>query len=96
MFDRRLGEKITDDIISLCHQCKKPADTHTNCINQACHILFIQCVKCSEKYDGCCSKECSDFISLPKEKQKDLFKSGKVKFAAQKSNKIKPKLYKIS
>ena len=96
VFDHRLGEKITDDIISLCHQCKKPADTHTNCINQACHILFIQCKICSKKYNNCCSINCSDFIKLPKEEQKKLFKEEKVKFTAQKSNSIKPKLYELS
>ena len=92
VFDHRLGEKITDDIISLCHQCKEPADTHTNCINQACHILFIQCKVCSKKYNNCCSNQCSSFIELPKEEQKEIFKQGKVKFTAQKSNSIKPKL----
>ena len=92
VFDSRLGEDITNDIISNCHQCDNPADSHTNCLNQACHILFIQCMKCEKKYKGCCSKECSDFIKLPKEVQKDLFKKGEVKFTAQKSDKIKPKL----
>ena len=96
VFDHRLGEKITDDIISLCHQCKEPADTHTNCINQACHILFIQCTSCSKEYNNCCSTNCSDFIKLPKEEQKKLFKEGKVKFTAQKSKSIKPKLYELS
>jgi UPF0176 protein len=96
VFDHRLGEKITDDIISLCHQCKEPADTHTNCINQACHILFIQCEICLKEYNNCCSKNCSDFIKLPKEEQKKLFKAGEVKFTAQKSKSIKPKLYKLT
>ncbi len=92
VFDHRLGEKITNDIISNCHQCENPADTHTNCLNQACHILFIQCKQCEKIYNGCCSNECSDFIKLPKEEQKELFKKGKIKFTAQKSDKIKPKL----
>ena len=63
VFDYRLGERITDDVISGCHQCKGPSDNHTNCVNQACHILFIQCNKCSKEYNNCCSKECSDFIA---------------------------------
>jgi UPF0176 protein len=41
VFDDRLGERVTEDIISKCHQCGKPADTHTNCKNNACHLLFI-------------------------------------------------------
>lgn len=71
VFDNRLGEKITDEIIAHCHQCGKPADTHVNCANEACHLLFIQCDECKEKYDGCCSKDCQEFIHLPLEIQKE-------------------------
>jgi UPF0176 protein len=74
VFDERLGERITDDIISNCHQCGKPADTHLNCVNQACHLLFIQCDECAEKFNKCCSNECKDFIALPEEQQKELRK----------------------
>ena len=95
VFDYRLGERITDDVISKCHQCKEPSDNHTNCVNQACHILFIQCDKCLKKYNNCCSMECSDFIKLPKEEQREKFKKGEVKFTAQKSSRVKPKLYKL-
>ena len=96
VFDHRLGERITDDVLSSCHQCQQSSDEHTNCLNQACHILFIQCNRCLKKYNGCCSKECCDFIKLPKEQQKKLFKSGKFVFNAQKSTRVKPKLYKIN
>lgn len=72
VFDQRLGERITDEIISHCHQCGKPADTHVNCVNDACHLLFIQCDECKEKMKGTCSKECYDFIHLPEEEQKRL------------------------
>lgn len=71
VFDNRLGERITEEIIARCHQCGKPADTHVNCANEACHLLFIQCDECKEKYEGCCSKECQDFIHLPIEEQKE-------------------------
>lgn len=74
VFDERLGERITEDIIAACHQCGKPADTHVNCVNEACHLLFIQCDECREKYEGCCSTACQDFIHLPLEKQKELRK----------------------
>ena len=72
VFDQRLGERITDEIIAKCHQCGKPADTHVNCVNDACHLLFIQCDECNQKYDGCCSKECQEVIHLPIEEQKKL------------------------
>jgi len=48
VFDYRMNESITDDIISHCHQCDTPSSRHTNCMNQACQILFIQCEKCFE------------------------------------------------
>ncbi len=72
VFDQRLGERVTEEIISKCHQCGKPADTHVNCVNDACHLLFIQCDECKEKMEGTCSKECHDFIHLPEEEQKRL------------------------
>ena len=72
VFDQRLGERITDEIIARCHQCGKPADAHVNCVNDACHLLFIQCDECKEKYGGCCSKECQDVIHLPLEEQKKI------------------------
>ena len=72
VFDQRLGERVTEEIIARCHQCGKPADTHVNCVNDACHLLFIQCDECKEKMEGTCSKECYDFIHLPEEEQKRL------------------------
>jgi UPF0176 protein len=74
VFDNRLGERITEDIIALCHQCGIPADTHTNCKNDGCHILFIQCEACATKYDGCCSEECQTVFNLPLETQKEMRK----------------------
>jgi UPF0176 protein len=74
VFDERLGERITEDIIATCHQCGKPADTHVNCANDACHLLFIQCDECRQKYEGCCSISCQEFIHLPVDEQKKLRK----------------------
>ena len=72
VFDNRLGERITDDIISKCHQCGKPADTHTNCKNDGCHLLFIQCADCAVKFDGCCTINCQTIYQLPHDEQKQL------------------------
>lgn len=74
VFDNRLGERITEEVIARCHQCGKPADTHVNCANEGCHLLFIQCDECRTKWEGCCSKDCLDFIHLPLEQQKELRK----------------------
>ncbi|RYY67448.1 MAG: rhodanese-related sulfurtransferase, partial [Chitinophagaceae bacterium] len=69
VFDNRLGERITEEVIAHCHQCGKPADTHTNCVNEACHLLFIQCAECQAQYANCCSHECQEFTQLPREQQ---------------------------
>ena len=74
VFDDRLGEKITEDIIAKCHQCGTPCDTHTNCKNDGCHLLFIQCPSCAETYAGCCTQACTDIVHLPLEKQIELRK----------------------
>ena len=74
VFDERLGERVTNDVLALCHICNLPCDKHTDCKNDACHILFIQCEKCSERLDGCCSKECQNFSKLPIEEQRILRK----------------------
>jgi UPF0176 protein len=77
VFDGRLGEKIGDEIISRCHQCGAPCDTHTNCANEACHLLFIQCESCASKYEGCCSEECKAVNQLPEEQKKEKRKGVK-------------------
>jgi UPF0176 protein len=70
VFDDRLGERVTEDVIAKCHICGASCDTHTDCKNNACHILFIQCETCFKELDGCCSKECNRFFKLPIEEQK--------------------------
>lgn len=70
VFDERLGERISEKVIARCHQCGAPCDDHTNCANEYCHILFIQCPECREKHAGCCSAKCSDFQQLPEEERK--------------------------
>ncbi|MCS7037247.1 MAG: rhodanese-related sulfurtransferase [Saprospiraceae bacterium] len=69
VFDERLGERISSEVIAHCHQCGAPCDTHTNCANNYCHLLFIQCAACREKYQGCCSNVCREFSQLPASEQ---------------------------
>ena len=82
VFDHRRAEKISEDIIANCHQCGNSCDTHVNCANEACHLLFIQCNDCSEKMENTCSPECKEVIKLSYEEQKALRKG------TQASNKI--------
>ena len=95
VFDNRLGERITDDIISNCHQCDSKSDSHTNCANDLCHLLFIQCKECQSKYSGCCSKECAEYLALSEEQRtnkKEEFLNYNEK---RLKGKVKPKLYEI-
>ena len=72
VFDERLSEKISDEVISFCHQCGSKCDTHINCKNMSCNLLFIQCKKCKEKFNSCCSTKCKKIIDLPENEQKNL------------------------
>lgn len=74
VFDERLGERITEDIISNCHICGKACDEHVNCKNSSCHLLFIQCESCKHILSGCCSTECLEIIKLPELEQKEARK----------------------
>ena len=69
VFDDRLGERITEEVIAHCHLCGKSSDVHTNCRNTACHRLFIHCDACDAQYSGCCSAECRQVLLLPEEAQ---------------------------
>lgn len=96
VFDQRRSERISDDVIAQCHQCGAPADLHTNCANEACHLLFIQCEACKAQMDNCCSTHCQEVIKLPYQAQKalrkgqgnsnDIFKKGRANHLAQQKN----------
>jgi UPF0176 protein len=72
VFDHRRAEKISEEVIAHCHQCGKTCDTHVNCANEACHLLFIQCKECATKMDNCCSDHCKEIHALPYLEQKEL------------------------
>jgi UPF0176 protein len=74
VFDQRLAERITEDVIAQCHQCGEPADKHINCANTGCHLLFIQCDACAAKFEHCCSDECKAVIHLDADTQVQLRK----------------------
>ena len=74
VFDERRSEAISDDVIASCHQCGSACDEHINCANEGCHLLFIQCPSCAEKFDNCCSSDCAAIIALPEKEQKAMRK----------------------
>lgn len=71
VFDERLGERVGEEIISHCHLCSKnKSDTHYHCQNQICHVLFLGCDDCMEKYHGYCSRFCGVTDRLPERAKK--------------------------
>jgi UPF0176 protein len=98
VFDERLGETIDGQVISHCHQCGKLSDTHINCANDDCHLLFIQCTDCAEKFEKCCSDECHDIIHMPLEARRELRIANQGKYAGSKiyKSKLSPFLMKES
>lgn len=89
VFDQRMSEQISDEIISHCHQCGKTCDAHQNCENKACHLLFIQCENCREKFRGCCSDECAEIASLPEDKQKEMRRNQPYFFSNSRKKRLK-------
>lgn len=94
VFDERLGESIDGQVISKCHQCGAACDTHTNCANNDCHLLFIQCEACKEQYHGCCTDECKEIIALPEEERIQLRSKFHDKYSKSQiyRQRIRPKL----
>ena len=94
VFDNRRSERISEKIISKCHQCGSKCDEHVNCNNEACHLLFIQCEKCKIKYNGCCSTDCEEIYQLPLDDQKKLRKGEKNSNKIFKKGRFKQKVFK--
>lgn len=70
VFDNRLAERISDDVVSHCDQCGATSDAIRNCANDMCHVLFIQCPTCADAYGGACSDDCKQFLALPEAEQR--------------------------
>lgn len=92
VFDERLGERISQDVIAKCHQCGNSCDDHINCANDACHLLFIQCPSCAAQYEQCCSKECQEFIKLTPQEQANYRKGKNLGRQVFKKGRVRPKL----
>ncbi len=76
VFDERMGERISDEIIARCHLCGvEKCDTHVHCKNQACHVLFIGCGTCLGKKKGYCSYTCMIFDRMPHKVKKLLIRN---------------------
>jgi UPF0176 protein len=69
VFDDRLSERVTDDVIAQCHQCGTTCDRHVNCRFPGCNRLFLQCPQCEHAFAGCCSDECRTINQQPRDEQ---------------------------
>mgnify|MGYP002629195025 FL=1 len=90
VFDARLGEHISSDVIAHCHQCSAPADAHVNCANKACNLLFIQCDACQTTHEHTCSPECQAIIHLPEEEQANIRRERAAQTRAKRYHRAKP------
>ncbi|MFZ1691860.1 MAG: tRNA uridine(34) hydroxylase [Flavobacteriales bacterium] len=70
VFDERLAERITDDVVSTCMQCGTKSDRITNCLEATCNMLLVQCEACATTYADCCSPSCREIHQLPVEVQR--------------------------
>lgn len=80
VFDGRMAEAVTPEVLGICFTCKKPADTYDNCASDLCHALFIQCADCKTKMLGTCSEECRAIADLPLDERKKIRKGRKAAF----------------
>ncbi len=71
VFDGRLAERITDDVVSTCMQCGAKSDRITNCVQVTCNLLLVQCEACAEKYANCCTPSCRTVHQWPEEVQRE-------------------------
>lgn len=74
VFDGRVTQKITDDILAQCDHCQKTNDDYTNCINASCNKQLIACPDCVNVYQNTCSARCSELVKSGKVKVRVLFK----------------------
>lgn len=80
VFDGRMAEAVTDEVVGKCYICKSPADHYDNCKSDLCHALFIACDTCRTNMLGTCSEACKKVALLSEDEQKLLRKGKKALF----------------
>ncbi|MCB9170326.1 MAG: rhodanese-related sulfurtransferase [Flavobacteriales bacterium] len=71
VFDDRLSERITDDLLGTCVQCGQATDRIANCMEESCNLLLVQCPACAAQYADCCSPSCQEIHLLPAAHQRE-------------------------
>ncbi len=92
VFDERISERVSDEVLSECDQCEEKCDNFTNCKNVMCNLLFIQCENCKPQMENCCTVECQRIIHLSEEEQKTLRKRQKSSTPKLYRKRVRPQL----
>lgn len=69
VFDGRMGEVVTNDLLYQCINCGQPCNTQTDCSNVSCPRLFddrmfVQCEDCATFMNGACSDTCKESVKI--------------------------------
>ena len=62
VFDGRITQKVTDDILGSCDHCGAANDDFTNCRNANCSKQIIVCDACIDTYHNTCSPGCAELV----------------------------------
>ncbi len=62
VFDGRITQKVTDDILASCEHCQKKYDEYSNCINAECNKQIVVCPPCMDIYHNTCSTRCLELV----------------------------------
>jgi UPF0176 protein len=79
VFDKRIAEAITSDVLAQCHQCDAAWDIHKNCRFEGCNRLFLQCPSCETEFQACCSATCREIMQRPKDERNLLQQAWELK-----------------
>lgn len=68
VFDGRMGEVITPDLLDRCRNCSAPCNVQTDCANLHCarpfdKRIFVQCAECTTRMLGACCDACRALVA---------------------------------
>lgn len=66
VFDERISVSVNStnpEIVGKCHHCETLNENYINCSNHKCHMHFMICYDCNEKFDGACSEKCQKIVN---------------------------------
>ncbi len=62
VFDARITQTVSPDLLSSCTICNAPTDYYVNCKNAECNNQFLCCLPCKEILQEACSTTCLQLI----------------------------------